>query len=310
MKASTIHPTIAAELGLARFRQVSPASDPEETPLVPPGTPLPEPPAEDSTALTAPASPPHESKKPRNGKIARLPKGLRDMVNRMLFRNVPQENIAAALDDCGIKVTQRNISNWRTRGGYREWRLAQEHAHRLRVQQDNLVDLVRRHDASDLPEVGLQAAATHLSLFLLTPAAQELLASNPREYERRVTMLARISAQVKALQQYRDDSARKLSSKYDPERVRRDADRELAILQECFTAAIPEGPADELIPHRNELPDPTKPLVFGNPEPPTFGEIFQRHKEEGRQRVELNESISGPSPSAPDSPAAAGTDAP
>src|SRR5262245_31744974 len=32
-------------------------------------------------------------RKPRNGKIARLPKPVRDVVNRMLFQNIPQERI-------------------------------------------------------------------------------------------------------------------------------------------------------------------------------------------------------------------------
>ena len=53
----------------------------------------------------------------RKGKIARLPKLERDMVNRMLQNNVPQDRIVAALDDLGIRVTLRNISNWKTRGG-------------------------------------------------------------------------------------------------------------------------------------------------------------------------------------------------
>src|SRR5207253_4376699 len=56
----------------------------------------------------------------RNGKIARLPKLERDMVNRMLHNHVPYPRIVAALDELEIKVTERNISNWKTRGGYQE----------------------------------------------------------------------------------------------------------------------------------------------------------------------------------------------
>src|SRR5882762_3246113 len=62
----------------------------------------------------------------RNGKIARLPKLERDLVNRMLYNNLPHSKIAAALDEIGIRVTQRNISNWKTRGGYNEWCAEQE----------------------------------------------------------------------------------------------------------------------------------------------------------------------------------------
>ena len=48
------------------------------------------------------------------------------MVNRMLQNNVPQDRIVAALDDLGIVVTLRNISNLKTRGGYKDWCLEQE----------------------------------------------------------------------------------------------------------------------------------------------------------------------------------------
>ena len=56
----------------------------------------------------------------RNGKIARLPYLERDMVNRMLRNNIPASKIKDALDEHGYIVTQRNVSNWKTRGGYRE----------------------------------------------------------------------------------------------------------------------------------------------------------------------------------------------
>src|SRR5260370_1191970 len=57
----------------------------------------------------------------RNGKIARLPKLERDLVNRMLYNHFPDQKIADALEDVGIKVTARNVSNWKTRGGFKEW---------------------------------------------------------------------------------------------------------------------------------------------------------------------------------------------
>jgi hypothetical protein len=211
---------------------------------------------------------PQPSQKPRNGKIARLPKPARDVVNRMLFLHVPQEQIVAALDELGIRVNQQNISNWKTRGGYREWCLAQEHAVQLRLHQDNLLDLLRRHDASELPEVGLQAAATQLSQFFLTLDARQLLASDPKEYERRVSMLACISAQVKALQKYRDDCAKALGHDHNPDRIRSETEASLQNVTNSFTATIPESSADPTIPHRNLLPSPTE-LLHVSDRPPS-----------------------------------------
>ena len=198
----------------------------------------------------------------RNGKIARLPKPARDVVNRMLALNMPQDRIVSALDELGIHVNQQNISNWKTRGGYREWCLAQEHATRLRLHQDNLLDLMRRHDAPELPEIGLQAAATQLSSFFLTPDARQLLASDPREYERRVSMLNRISAQLKTLQQSRDAAAKALGRGHDPDRIRNETNNSLERLTNAYTSEIGERPKDPNIPHRNRLPNPAELFNF------------------------------------------------
>ncbi|HKQ39031.1 MAG TPA: hypothetical protein VJ063_13220 [Verrucomicrobiae bacterium] len=208
------------------------------------------------------------SKKPRNGKIARLPKPVRDVVNRMLFNHVPQQKIVAALEEIAINVTQRNISNWKTRGGYREWCLAQEHAIHLHNHQDNLIDLIRRHDGSELPEVGLQAAATQLSQFFLTPAAAQLLASDPKAYDLRISMLARISAQLKGIQKYRDDCAKNLGYHDDPARIRRNTDGELEKLRHDWSSDPGHSPKDPQTPHRNELPKHGE-LFHLEPPPPT-----------------------------------------
>ena len=243
---------------------------------------------------------PQLSRKPRNGKIARLPKPVRDTVNRMLFNHVPQENIVEALDEIGIKVTQRNISNWKTRGGYREWCLAQEHAIQLHNHQDNLIDLIRRHDGSELPEVGLQAAATQLSQFFLTPAAAQLLASDPKAYDLRVSMLNRISAQLKALQKYRDDCAKNVGYHHDPARIRRNTNGELEKLRQDFSSDVGHSPKDPQIPHRNELPAHSELFHLVPPDPPSLLPTFEEWKE-ARKRKEAKEAAEAQSaePSAP-----------
>ncbi len=106
----------------------------------------------------------------RKGRVASLPKLQRDMVNRMLWNGVPYKNIVVALDDAGFTLIDRNISNWAT-GGYLEWRLEQEAVLDNRLNQDHLLDFLRRDDAPELTEVGLQAAATRLSQVLLQKLA-------------------------------------------------------------------------------------------------------------------------------------------
>ena len=225
---------------------VPPAQPPAESPIL---RLHPEPPA-------AAGSPPQpaEIRRTRNGKIARLAKPERDMVNRMIFNNVPHERIVLALECCGVKVTRRNISNWKTRGGYREWRLAQEHALQTQLHQDNLVDLLRRERASELPEVGLQAAATQLTQFFLKPEAAQLLCSDPKEYNRRLAMLGKVAVQLKALQQYRDDCAKGLGYKQDPEHIRQKTEEQLEDLREMYSGAPSPDIRTPNAPHRNFIP--------------------------------------------------------
>lgn len=259
---------------LATFHVVPPlnlelAPDPADTALAPVGQSVPAEPRLSSISIPPSSALSHQpAQKPRNGKVARLPKPIRDVVNRMLFNNISQQNIVDALGELGVLVTQRNISNWKTRGGYAEWRLAQEHALRLRLHQDNLLDHIRRHDASELPELGLQLAATQLSQFFLAPDAQQLLASDPKEYQRRVSMLNSISAQLRTLQKYRDDSAKDVFR--NPERIRQETAGELDSVRHDYSADYSEE-EDTYRSHRNELPDsaelfhlepPRKPGIF------------------------------------------------
>jgi hypothetical protein len=172
-------------------------------------------------ALVAPklgegGSCPAKRKIRRHGRVASLPKVQRDMVNRMLWNGVPYKNIVAALDDAGYTLIERNISNWAT-GGYLEWRLEQEAVLENRLNQDHLLDFLRRDDASELPEVGLQAAATRLSQVLLQKLAR---ADDPEahldNYTKLIDLLCRLNREIATTQKQRDDSRRTLGREYDP----------------------------------------------------------------------------------------------
>jgi len=156
----------------------------------------------------------------RNGRIASLPRIQRDMVNRMLWNAVPYKNIVAALGEADYTVTERNISSWAT-GGYLEWSLAQEHVLENRLDQDHMLDFLRRDDAQELPEVGLQAAATRLSQVLLQKLAR---ADDPEaqldNYSKLVDLLVRLNREIAVTQKQRDDSRRTLGREYDPARVK------------------------------------------------------------------------------------------
>jgi len=179
---------------------------------------------------------PHKAR--RTGRIACLPKIQHDMVNRMLTNGVPYKNIVAALDEDGFTVTERNISSWAT-GGHLEWRLEHDLVLQNRLDQDHLVDHLRRDDASELPEVGLQAAATRISQILVqkTACAQDV-ESNLSTFSQMVDVLCRLNREIGVLQKQRDYSRRALGRSHDPARIQ-DAEQKSAIENERYYSNPP-----------------------------------------------------------------------
>jgi hypothetical protein len=207
----------------------------------------------------------------RNGRVACLPRPQRDMVNRMLWNSVPYKNIVAALNEVGFSgISERNISNWFS-GGYLEWSLAQEQDGENRLQQDHLLDFLRRDDAPDLPEVGLQAAATRLSQVFLQKLAQ---ADDPEthldSYSKLVELLCRLNREIAATQQQRDQSHRNLGRHADPDRIR-SCDELQAISDEKFFSDPPPDSGLQKAPVTPFLP----------PEPTS--ELLERHDREAEQ---------------------------
>jgi hypothetical protein len=128
------------------------------------------------------------------------------MVNRMLRNNIPHSKISDALTEHGVTATPRNISNWKTRGGYRDWCAEQDRAVETRLFQDNLLEHLRTTDASQLSEVGLQLAATQLSQFFLKPDVREQLTADPDKFSTAINVLCRLTRQLHRLQKYREDT--------------------------------------------------------------------------------------------------------
>jgi hypothetical protein len=177
------------------------------------------------------------------------------MVNRMLRNNIPHSKIVGALDEHAIKVTERNISNWKTRGGYREWCVEQDRALETRLHQDNLIEHLRTTDASQLSEVGLQLAATQLSQFFLKPDVREQLTTDPDKFSPTIGILCRLTRQLHRLQKYRDDCAKEIGEKHNPERIKRETEETLESTRDTYSSFIPENaPIDPEVPHRNFIP--------------------------------------------------------
>ncbi|MEY2427290.1 MAG: hypothetical protein QOJ40_175 [Verrucomicrobiota bacterium] len=210
----------------------------------------------------------------RKGRIAALPRLQREMVNRMLWNSVPYKNIIGALGEAGYTATERNVSNWAT-GGHIEWRIEQEAVLQNRLDQDHMLDFLRRDDAPEIPEVGLQAAATRLSQVLLQKLGRaDDPEANLDNYSRMVDLLCRLNREIASSQKQRDDAQRSLGAEYDPARVK-EADQIEALENERFYS---DPPPD------SRLQKPSEPPAL--PPIPT-GTIMFRQAEEERHEAKL-----------------------
>jgi len=231
------------------------------------------------SVISAPSANPLLRQRMRNGKIARLPKLERDLVNKLLHNHVPYSKIVWALSERAITVTERNVSNWRTRGGYREWCAEQENQLRLAQLQDHLTDYLRKHDAQQLPEVGLQVASTQLTSLLLNPQTSAPLLADPAKYAKVVDSLDKCSARLADMQKERYETVRRASIKDTVPNILYEEARDVEALRQTASAAkLARSAREEDTPHRNDLP-PREELPY-RPPGPTFGELLLRQTSE------------------------------
>ena len=76
----------------------------------------------------------------------------------------------------------------------------------------------------------------------------------------------RLSRHIHTLQKYRDDTAKELGYKYNPERIKRDDEKHVEGTREIYSAqSLGERPSDPIIHRRNYLPkhwdNPPEPLA-------------------------------------------------
>jgi len=97
----------------------------------------------------------------RNGKIARLPRHIRDTINGALYRGIEgnylvwwlneKPEVKEALDVWfeGRPITKQNLSEWR-KGGYKEWLKRQEACDIVRQLNEKAVALAHTADSEDI----------------------------------------------------------------------------------------------------------------------------------------------------------------
>src|SRR6266850_631775 len=142
----------------------------------------------------------------RKGKIARLPKALRDKINSLLDDGASYPAIIKALQSSEpplpFALSEQNLSRWKD-GGYQDYLAAQERLQILRTAQESASDLIQNSDTTKLPEASLQLAASHL-FTLLSSLSCTNVADDPQSYTKLVTSLCRLNREILSLRKYHD----------------------------------------------------------------------------------------------------------
>ena len=213
------------------------------------------------TVVEVPPPPAPLRKLRRNGLIARLPKDCRDMVNRMISNGAPYKQIVGAVDECGFTVSERNLSNWAA-GGHLDWLNEQADLTHHRHIQDALLDHVRRDEPSELPEVGLQAAATRISELLVhkSVTGADIESALP-QYQHLVDMLCRLNREISALQEHREERNKYLGRTRELLKVKEQDERQLQAIEDCYSRPTETTPQLPASPEPRALPPAPAPAA-------------------------------------------------
>lgn len=153
----------------------------------------------------------------RTGKIARLPKNLRDAVNLALQDGASaqaviqiithaKENGATNGDGTEIEIpNDQNVTNWRD-GGYADWLKENERLNDMRAKREFALRIVQDNEGGKIHEAGLNLAASQIFELLQDFDVSELkekLSADPENYSKVVSALARISKEALGFEKYR-----------------------------------------------------------------------------------------------------------
>ncbi len=147
----------------------------------------------------------------RTGKIARLPKDLRDVVNFALRDGATYRSVLALLETHGqAGINEQNLTNWKE-GGYQDWLKEQDRLADLTAQRDFAIEAVKASSGSPIPEAGLRVAGSQLLDVMSSFDLEKLksaLNEDPAAYMDLLNALAKISKGALDIERYRSTVSR------------------------------------------------------------------------------------------------------
>ncbi len=169
-----------------------------------------------------------------NGKIARLPKLIRDQVNNWLLDGLTYPDIIQRLGEHGQDLKPDHISQWKKRG-YQDWLRQREWLEHLTSKSEFSTDILAAPDSSALHEAGLRLAASQMFDQLMRFSATANAADSkgqPEQFSRLVNALSRLTREALAFQKYRAATAKENTlelKRLDPNRKSSEKERDVVL---------------------------------------------------------------------------------
>jgi hypothetical protein len=153
-------------------------------------------PKSDEGGSPLPSPVPHPAERNRNGKVARLPKAVRDQINQMLLDGLPFAKIIQTLGLHAHGITVAHIGSWKA-GGYLDWLKEQRLLDECRLRQQLTLDFAREEAGID----GFEAAHK-IAVALICEAVAEFgpeairqaFKANPLNFMRALNCLPRLTS--------------------------------------------------------------------------------------------------------------------
>ena len=143
----------------------------------------------------------------RTGKIASLPKEVRDGVNTRLRDGVKYREIIAWLDSAGHPgINEQNVTAW-FQGGHIDWLQDLARLDDMRWKREFALEVVKQNEGSQLHAASLQLATSQLYEVISefdTDGLKARLAENPAEFNDVVKSLAALSKGALELEKFQE----------------------------------------------------------------------------------------------------------
>jgi hypothetical protein len=142
----------------------------------------------------------------RNGKIARLPEEVREMINQNLRAGQSYPAILEqlqALGHPGFKLN--NLSGW-FQGGYQDWDRARQQAETLKTEREFALQIVKEKGAGTLQAASVELASLQLFKLLSrfdVEALQAELEPSSKQYGELLAMFSRLMHRTLELQKFK-----------------------------------------------------------------------------------------------------------